>query len=153
MNEPLTMTIPIDLARRLRDVGCGRLAHINRGYCPYDSSVPIILDRRDSTCPACKVLCEADAAIDDGALAIAEPCPPAILKRRGMLSAPEIADLAGLNLKTVHNHAAAGHLVGTLTAGRRRRFSATAARDYIRTRVSHVPAWLDALAAGEAASS
>ena len=146
-NDPLTMTISIDLARRLRDVGTSLIEHEHRGNCPEQLDDGNTFLARDPDCRACKVLCEADAAVEAAeSLAAEDPTPPAILKRHGLLTTSELAALAHCDIKTVHNHVNAGKLVKVDRESTHLRFTATAARDYVRHAGVSVPAWLDALA-------
>ena len=144
---PLTMTISFDLVMRLRDVGCGRIAHLNKGLCPYDSRIPSVNERRDPACPACNVLDAAAAACQRAVdLAFQKPTPPAIVKRQGLLTTTELAALAYCDPKTVINHAKAGKIVSVNQHSGHLRFTAEAARDYVRFAGYTVPAWLEALA-------
>ncbi len=157
MNKPLTVTSLLDLVRRLVLVETGSTPHTwPAGLCIVEGRsdlAPTKLDA-DGWCPACKVVSEADTALRHAeSLATEDPCPPAILKRRGKLSAPELASLVGCDLKTVHNHVRTHKLMAAHTPGTHLRFTAPIARDYMRRQGASVPAWLEALASGEAASS
>lgn len=151
-NEPSTTTISLDLTRRLRDVGTGAIWHLYpMTICPTNpahgnSTMTSGRARRESDCPACKVLVEADAAIARAEdLAAQDPTPPLILKRGGLLTVAELAALALCDPKTVYNHAKAGRVTAA-GDGARKRFTPIVARTYLHFAGVSVPPWLDALA-------